>query len=210
VPKLFFGYATGTNLMFPFRVGATCILFEGRSTADALLDQIAKHKPTFMTGVPTLLNNMLASERIDDADLSSLRLCLSAGEALPQEVYEAWKTRTGVEVLDRDELTPAILGRILRESGIGWRRDRYAPFIQAYRQHRQDREDGVIAQMKAGVTSIPDMVKTMYVGLEERLFPAACMSLLGHMFKLIDEGRVTASDARPVVQSEFRLTKVDA
>ena len=100
VPKLFFGYATGTNLMFPFRVGATVVLFEGRSTADALLDQIEQHKPTFMTGVPTLLNNMLASERIDGADLSSLRLCLSAGEALPQEVYEAWKARTGVEVLD--------------------------------------------------------------------------------------------------------------
>ncbi len=64
--------------------------------------------------------------------------------------------------------------------------------------------------MKAGVTSIPTMVETMYVGLEERLFPAACMSLLGHMFKLIEEGRVVASDDRPVVQSEFRLTKVDA
>ena len=54
------------------------------------------------------------------------------------------------------------------------------------------------------------MVKAMYIGLEERLFPAACMSLLGHMFKLINEGRVTASDSQPVVQSEFRLTKVDA
>jgi len=100
VPKLFFGYATGTNLMFPFRVGATCVLFEGRSTADELLDQIAQHKPTFMTGVPTLLNNMLASTRIDEVDLSSLRVCLSAGEALPQEVYERWIERTGVEVLD--------------------------------------------------------------------------------------------------------------
>ncbi len=83
-------------------------------------------------------------------------------------------------------------------------------FIQAYREHLQDREDGVITQMKAGVTSIPEMVKVMYVGLEERLFPAACMSLLGHMIKLIDEGRVSTSAATPVVQSEFRLTKVDA
>ncbi len=83
-------------------------------------------------------------------------------------------------------------------------------FIQAYRQHRQDREDGVIAQMKAGETSIPEMVKTMYAGLEDRLFPAACMSLLGHMCKLIEEGRVIASDEQPVIQSEYRLTKVDA
>ena len=100
VPKLFFGYATGTNLMFPFRVGATCVLFEGRSTADELLDQIERHRPTFLTGVPTLLSNMLASDRIDRADLSSLRICLSAGEALPQEIYESWLARTGVEVLD--------------------------------------------------------------------------------------------------------------
>ncbi|MEZ6018938.1 MAG: AMP-binding protein [Planctomycetota bacterium] len=86
--------------MFPFRVGATVVLFEGRSTAEELLAQIEAHKPTFMTGVPTLLNNMLALPGIDAADLSSLRLCLSAGEALPREVYEAWKARTGVEVLD--------------------------------------------------------------------------------------------------------------
>ena len=100
VPKLFFGYATGTNLMFPFRVGATSVLFAGRSTADEMLAQIGEHKPTFMTGVPTLLNNMLATEGIGEADLSSLRVCLSAGEALPQEVYERWMERTGVEVLD--------------------------------------------------------------------------------------------------------------
>lgn len=100
VPKLFFGYATGTNLMFPFRVGASVVLFPGRSTADELFDQIARHRPMFLTSVPTLINNMLRSERIADADLSSLRVCLSAGEALPQELYEAWQARAGVEILD--------------------------------------------------------------------------------------------------------------
>ncbi len=100
VPKLFFGYATGTNLMFPFRVGASCALFPGRSTPDELFDQIARHRPTFLTSVPTLINGMLRSERIETADLSSLRVVLSAGEALPREVYEAWKRRTGVEILD--------------------------------------------------------------------------------------------------------------
>lgn len=83
-------------------------------------------------------------------------------------------------------------------------------FIQAYRQHRQDRENGVIAQMKAGNTDIKEMVKVMYVGLEERLFPAACLSLLGHMGKLIAEGRVTCDDEMPVVQSNFQLVEVTA
>ena len=100
VPKLFFGYATGTNLMFPFRVGASVVLFPGRSTADELFDQIERHRPTFLTAVPTLLNNMLQSPRVEEADLSSLRICLSAGEALPAQLYSKWKERTGVEILD--------------------------------------------------------------------------------------------------------------
>ena len=100
VPKLFFGYATGTNLMFPFRAGATSVLFAGRATADELYDQIAAHAPTLLTSVPTMINNMLNSPRAASADLSSLRVCLSAGEALPPALYRAWRARTGVEILD--------------------------------------------------------------------------------------------------------------
>jgi benzoate-CoA ligase len=100
VPKLFFGYATGTNLMFPFRVGATVVLFEGRATADEIFDQIDRHSPTFLTGVPTLFNNMLRSGRLSEVDLSSLRVSLSAGEALPEALLAEWLERTGVEVLD--------------------------------------------------------------------------------------------------------------
>ncbi|MBI5364650.1 MAG: benzoate-CoA ligase family protein [Planctomycetes bacterium] len=100
VPKLFFGYATGTNLMFPFRVGASVVLFPGRATADELFDQIARFRPTFLTSVPTMINHMLRSPRIVEADLTCLRLCLSAGEALPARLYEEWKARTGVEILD--------------------------------------------------------------------------------------------------------------
>jgi benzoate-CoA ligase len=100
VPKLFFGYATGTNLMFPFRFGGSAILFEGRSTADELFDQIAAHRPTLLTSVPTMINTMLRSPRMETADLSSLRVVLSAGEALPPQLYREWKQRTGVEILD--------------------------------------------------------------------------------------------------------------
>ncbi|MFT5292274.1 MAG: benzoate-CoA ligase family protein [Planctomycetota bacterium] len=100
VPKLFFGYATGTNLMFPFRVGATAVLFPGRATADELLDQIEAHRPTFLTCVPTMTNNLLRSARVKDMDLSSLRISLSAGEALPPKLYEDWMARTGIEMLD--------------------------------------------------------------------------------------------------------------
>lgn len=100
VPKLFFGYATGTNLMFPFRVGATAVLFPERSTAETLAALITKHRPTFLTGVPTMFNKLLSSDELDGLDLSSLRVALSAGEALPAELYERWTARTGIEILD--------------------------------------------------------------------------------------------------------------
>ncbi|HKX46658.1 MAG TPA: benzoate-CoA ligase family protein, partial [Planctomycetota bacterium] len=100
VPKLFFGYATGTNLMFPLRFGGAAALFPGRSTADELFDRIALHRPTLLTSVPTMIGNMLRSPRLDGADLTSLRVVLSAGEALPKSLYDEWLARTGVEILD--------------------------------------------------------------------------------------------------------------
>ena len=100
VPKLFFGYATGTNLMFPFRVGAAAVLFPERPTADVLFEMITKHKPTFMTGVPTMFQKMLSHERFVEMDFSSVRLSLSAGEALPASLYTEWTEKTEMEILD--------------------------------------------------------------------------------------------------------------
>jgi benzoate-CoA ligase len=100
-PKLFFGYATGTNLLFPFAVGGATALFSERSTAETMFEMIHKFRPTILTSVPTMINAMLqipdAAERFD---LSSLRFCLSAGEALPPELYNRWVDMFGVEILD--------------------------------------------------------------------------------------------------------------
>jgi benzoate-CoA ligase family protein len=98
VPKLFFGYATGTNLMFPFAVGATAVLFRERATPERLCHLIARHQGTILTSVPTMINKML--EHDPRADLRPLRLCTSAGEALPEELYHRWKQAYGVEILD--------------------------------------------------------------------------------------------------------------
>jgi benzoate-CoA ligase family protein len=97
VPKLYFGYATGSNLFFPFSVGATSILFPERSTPEAVFAQVRRHKPTILVNVPTMINQMLA---FPNEDLSSLRLTTSAGEALPVELYHRWKKTFGVEILD--------------------------------------------------------------------------------------------------------------
>ncbi len=101
VPKLFFGYATGTNLMFPFAVGATTVLFSGRSTPEKIFDVVERHRPTILTSVPTMIGKMLALEESGGArDLSSLRLVLSAGEKLPEALQRQWLDRCGVEILD--------------------------------------------------------------------------------------------------------------
>jgi len=97
VPKLFFGYATGANLFFPFSVGASCVLFPERCTADALLAQITRHRPTILINVPTMIQQMVAH---GDADLSSVRLATSAGEPLPLELHERWMRAFGIELLD--------------------------------------------------------------------------------------------------------------
>jgi benzoate-CoA ligase len=100
VPKLFFGYATGTNLMFPFAAGGTTALFPERSTPEKVFEVIEKYRPTVLTSVPTTINAMLSMEEASEKDLSCLRVCLSAGEALPPELYRKWKDRFGVEILD--------------------------------------------------------------------------------------------------------------
>lgn len=106
VPRLYFGYATGTNLFFPFAVGATACLFAERPTPDSLYAAIARHRPTIVTNVPTMLGKLLDWDDERRArgepglDLASVRFSLSAGEALPEPLLRRWLTRFGGEVYD--------------------------------------------------------------------------------------------------------------
>jgi benzoate-CoA ligase len=100
VPKLFFGYATGTNLLFPFAVGGATALFSERSTPEKMFEVIERYRPSVLTTVPTMINAMLNAEGASARDLSSLRFCYSAGEALPVELYTRWMETFGVEIYD--------------------------------------------------------------------------------------------------------------
>ena len=100
VPKLYFGYATGSNLFFPLAAGASAVLFPERCTADELFAQIARHRPTILVNVPTMVNHMVAHPDADAQDLSSLRLSTSAGEPLPTTLHRRWDDTFGVELLD--------------------------------------------------------------------------------------------------------------
>jgi benzoate-CoA ligase family protein len=100
VPKLFFGYAMGSNVFFPFSVGASCVLFAERSTADEVFAQIRRHRPTILVNVPTLVQQMVSHPDATRQALSCLRLATSAGEALPAELHARWDATFGVELLD--------------------------------------------------------------------------------------------------------------
>ncbi len=99
--KLFFAYGLGNANYFPLSVGAQAVLFPHRPTPEAVFDVIARRRPTLYFGVPTLYAAMLAVKDAEKRyDLSSLRLCVSAGEALPDEIYTRWRDRFGVEIID--------------------------------------------------------------------------------------------------------------
>jgi benzoate-CoA ligase family protein len=104
VPRLFFGYATGTNLMFPFAVGATAALFAERPTPESLVAAITRHRPTIVTNVPTMMGKLLEH---DDAlaaagqprlDFSCVRFHFSSGEALPPALAVRFSERFGGDV----------------------------------------------------------------------------------------------------------------
>ncbi|MCZ6727076.1 MAG: benzoate-CoA ligase family protein [Acidobacteria bacterium] len=100
VPKLFFGYATGSNLLFPFAVGASTVLFPEHPTAELLFDLIERHRPSILINVPTMINQMVSHPDAATRDLSCLRFATSAGEALPVPLYHRWQELFGVELLD--------------------------------------------------------------------------------------------------------------
>ena len=100
VPKLYFGYATGSNLLFPFAAGAASVLFDDRCTAEVIFSRIARHRPTILITVPAMINQMVSHPAAGRQDLSSLRLATSAGEGLPEELHAKWDRSFGVPLLD--------------------------------------------------------------------------------------------------------------
>ncbi len=99
--KLFFAYGLGNAMYFPMRVGAEAVLFAGRPTPEAAFRVILETRPTLFFGVPTLYAGMLQmKDAASRFDTSSLRLCVSAGESLPADLFRRWKERFGVEILD--------------------------------------------------------------------------------------------------------------
>jgi len=99
--KLFFAYGLGNAMSFPMSVGATSVLLPDRPTPELVFRTLKQHQPTVFFGVPTLYAAMLAfPQGTPDNSSQRLRLCVSAGEALPAEVGKAFRDKFGVDILD--------------------------------------------------------------------------------------------------------------
>ncbi len=98
--KLFFAYGLGNALTFPLSVGASTLLMAERATPASVFERLVNQRPTIFYGVPTLYVAMLAAADLPEQSDVALRLCVSAGEALPREIGEKFSTHFGCDVLD--------------------------------------------------------------------------------------------------------------
>ncbi|BCB20023.1 acetyl-CoA synthetase [Bosea sp. ANAM02] len=96
-PPLAFTFGLGGLVLFPMRIGAAMVLPEKAGSAD-LIDAVERHKVSVVFTAPTAYRAML--DKLDGRDIASLRICVSAGEALPKATFDAWQARTGMKLLD--------------------------------------------------------------------------------------------------------------
>jgi benzoate-CoA ligase len=98
--KLFFAYGLGNSLTFPMSVGATAVLLASRPTPAEVFGTLRKFQPTIFYGVPTLYAALVADPARPQRSELKLRICTSAGEALPAEIGRRWTEACGCEILD--------------------------------------------------------------------------------------------------------------
>ena len=106
--KLFFSYGFGGGMTFPLWSGATTLLCDERTTPELVIGNIQKYRPDVFFGVPTLYGQILHQTDNQTADLSSIKCAVSAGEALPAPVFERFKERFGISILDGIGSTEAL------------------------------------------------------------------------------------------------------
>ena len=98
--KLSFGYGFGNSILFPFAAGASSVLFPGRADPFAVLEVVERFEPTVFFAVPSLYAALLAVPAVDEARLASVRVCVSAGEPLSEAIFDRWRERFGLEIVN--------------------------------------------------------------------------------------------------------------
>lgn len=100
VPKIFFAYGFGNSITFPFSVGAATLLLPGQPKPATIFAAIEQYRPSVFYGLPTLYTSLTKADGADATDFSSLRMALSAAEVLSADVFNGWKTLTGLEIIE--------------------------------------------------------------------------------------------------------------
>ena len=100
IPKIFFAYGFGNAVVFPLAAGAASVLATGRPEPSLIFDQIERHRPTLLFGLPTAFNALIKHEQARNTDLSSVRLCLSAAEVLSKDIFDSWRDQFGHEIVE--------------------------------------------------------------------------------------------------------------
>jgi benzoate-CoA ligase len=110
--RLFFAYGLGNSGYLPFSVGASVVLSSQSPKPEGMFQNLEKFRPTIFFGIPTLYGQMLEYKEKQDEErgiapdpnsnheFSSVRICVSAGEALPPDIYHRWKKRFGIDIID--------------------------------------------------------------------------------------------------------------
>lgn len=165
VPKLFFGYARDLTALYPFGLGGAGIVFSERSTAARIFELIERHRPTMLVNVPTMIRAMLEQP---ERDLSSLRLCTSAGEALPEELHRRWSEAFGIELLDGIGSSEAYHIYISSRRGAA-RPGTLGTVVPGYRARIVDHQQRDVADGEVGRLWIEgDTAALMYWGAREQ------------------------------------------
>jgi benzoate-CoA ligase family protein len=152
IPKIFFAYGLGNSLTFPFAVGASSVLFPGRPEPAAVFQAIAEYRPTVLFALPTLYTALVKAPEAAAADLSSLRLCISAAEILSNDVAAGWKNLAGLDIVEglgSTEMLHIYLSNSVKErrAGAAGRRVRGYEIKLATQEGREvaDGEEGIMS-----------------------------------------------------------------
>lgn len=150
VPKLFFAYGFGNGITFPFAAGATSLLMPGRPEPDRILATIEDFRPTIFFGLPTLYTALCRADQVDHRDLGSIRLSVSAAETLSEDIFNAWKNLTGLDVMEglgSTEVLHIYLSNLPDEKRIGSAGKR----VPGYEILLKDTDDREVAPGEEGV-----------------------------------------------------------
>jgi len=141
--KLFFAYGLGNAMTFPLWVGGTAVLSGWRPSPEMTFDIIEEHRPSIYFGVPTLYAAQLRALDENARDFSSVRCCVSAGEALPADIFRRWEEKTGTLILDGIGSTEA-LHIFISNTMDDYRPGTSGKPVPGYRMKILDDDDGVV------------------------------------------------------------------